>query len=139
MSEQKERTLDIAHLGRVELLTPKPDKSVWYFRDVLGMEVVHSAGSSIYLRGYGDYATATLQLTEALAPGVELLCTVVVATLRAGQLKIFGSGSAEDLDIERMSHHHTALAEGTMSWAVGGSPATGSRCSGGKAPSLSSR
>ena len=31
---------DIAHLGSVELLTPKFDRSLWYFRDVLGMEVV---------------------------------------------------------------------------------------------------
>ena len=32
---------DIAHLGSVELLTPKFDRSLWYFRDVLGMEVVN--------------------------------------------------------------------------------------------------
>ena len=61
---------DIAHLGAVELMTPKADKSLWYFRDVLGMEVVHSAGRSVYLRGYGDYAASTLKLTEAKIPGV---------------------------------------------------------------------
>ena len=27
---------DIAHLGSVELFTPAPDRSLWYFRDVLG-------------------------------------------------------------------------------------------------------
>jgi len=70
MAEQKERIQDIAHLGRVELLTPKPEKSVWYFRDVLGMEVVHAKGQSVYLRGYGDYAAATVKLTEAKQPGV---------------------------------------------------------------------
>ena len=47
---------DIAHLGSVELLTPKFDRSLWYFRDVLGMEVVHSAG---------DYASTALKLTAA--------------------------------------------------------------------------
>jgi catechol 2,3-dioxygenase len=61
---------DIAHLGSVELLTPKPERTLWYFRDVLGMEVVHAAGSSVYLRGYGDYAASTLKLTEAGQPGV---------------------------------------------------------------------
>jgi catechol 2,3-dioxygenase len=61
---------DIAHLGAVELLTPKPDRSLWYFRDVLGMEVVHAAGPSVYLRGYGDYAASTLKLTAAAQPGV---------------------------------------------------------------------
>jgi len=70
MTEQKERIQDIAHLGRVELLTPKPDRSVWYFRDVLGMEVVHAQGQSVYLRGYGDYAAATVKLTEAKNAGV---------------------------------------------------------------------
>jgi catechol 2,3-dioxygenase len=65
-----EPILDIAHLGNIELLTPKPDASLWYFRDVLGMEVVHSAGPSVYLRGYGDYAASTFKLTEAPQPGV---------------------------------------------------------------------
>jgi catechol 2,3-dioxygenase len=61
---------DIAHLGSVELFTPKAEKSLWYFRDVLGMEVVHSAGQSVYLRGYGDYAASTLKLTEAKQAGI---------------------------------------------------------------------
>ncbi len=61
---------DIAHLGHVELLTPKPDESLWYFRDLLGMEIAHREGRSIYLRGYGDYAAATLKLTEASQAGV---------------------------------------------------------------------
>jgi catechol 2,3-dioxygenase len=61
---------DIAHLGSVELLTPRPDRSLWYFRDVLGMTVVHEAGDSVYLRGYGDYATSTLKLTAARTAGV---------------------------------------------------------------------
>ncbi len=61
---------DIAHLGSVELLTPRLDRSLWYFRDVLGMTVVHVAGGSVYLRGYGDYATSTLKLTAARTAGV---------------------------------------------------------------------
>jgi len=61
---------DIAHLGSVELLTPRPERSLWYFRDVLGMTVVHEAGDSVYLRGYGDYATSTLKLTAARTAGV---------------------------------------------------------------------
>ena len=70
MSQPKEPILDIAHLGNVELMTPKPEQSLWYFRELLGMEVVHREGQSVYLRGYGDYATSTLKLTEAKAPGV---------------------------------------------------------------------
>ena len=47
-----------------------PDKSLWYFRDLLGMEPVHETEESVYLRGYGDYATSTLKLTAAGDPGV---------------------------------------------------------------------
>ena len=54
MAAAPEPIHDIAHLGSVELLTPRPDKSLWYFRDLLGMEPVHEAGLSVYLRGYGD-------------------------------------------------------------------------------------
>ena len=61
---------DIAHLGGVELLTPQPEPSLRYFRDLLGMEVVHEAGASVHLRGWGDHAASTLKLTAASAPGV---------------------------------------------------------------------
>src|SRR5674476_1267891 len=70
MVAQAEPLHDIAHLGSVELFTPKPDKSLWYFRDLLGMEPVHETAESVYLRGYGDYATSTLKLTTADTNGV---------------------------------------------------------------------
>jgi catechol 2,3-dioxygenase len=44
MAEHREPNQDIAHLGHVELLTPKPDESLWYFTDLLGMEDVQPAG-----------------------------------------------------------------------------------------------
>jgi catechol 2,3-dioxygenase len=65
-----EPMFDIAHLGRVELLTPDLAASTWYFRDLLGMEVVHADHDSAYLRGFGDHATSTLKLSRADAPGV---------------------------------------------------------------------
>ncbi len=61
---------DVACLGHVELLTPRLDRSVWYFRDVLGMEVTHTTGTSIHLRGYGDHAVSCLKLTPADQPGI---------------------------------------------------------------------
>lgn len=70
MTSKSDPIRDVAHLGAVELMTPKIEESVWYFRDLLGMEVVHRAGNSVYLRGYGDYAQAPLKLTEAAKPGV---------------------------------------------------------------------
>lgn len=56
---------DIAHLGHVELYTPEPDESLWYFRDLLGMAAIHREDQSVYLRGYGDYATSTFKLPES--------------------------------------------------------------------------
>ena len=37
-------SFDVAHLGNVELLTPKFDESLWFFRDLLAMRVVAEAG-----------------------------------------------------------------------------------------------
>ena len=61
---------DIAHLGSVELLTPAFDRSLWYFHDLLGMEVVQRTATAAYLRGYGDHAATTLKLTASPGPGV---------------------------------------------------------------------
>jgi catechol 2,3-dioxygenase len=70
MADNGGRTHDVAHLGCVELFTPKPERTVWFFRDLLGMEVVHAEGDAHFLRGYGDYATATLKISAAKAAGV---------------------------------------------------------------------
>ena len=61
---------DIAHLGHIELLSPKPDESFRYFTELLGMECVHREGQSVYLRGDGDNASTTLKLSESDKPGV---------------------------------------------------------------------
>jgi catechol 2,3-dioxygenase len=60
---------DIAHLGHVELLTPKPEESLRFFRDVLGMEETTREGQSVFLRGWGDFERHTLKLTEAAHGG----------------------------------------------------------------------
>ena len=70
MTDQREPVQDVAHLGHVELLTPKPDESLWYFTELLGMEKIHDEGQSAYLRGFGDYAATTLKLTQAEQAGV---------------------------------------------------------------------
>ena len=59
------RSFDLAHLAHVELLTPKPDESLRFFVDVLGMEEEAREGRSVYLRGWGDYLRYSLKLTEA--------------------------------------------------------------------------
>ena len=65
-----EPVYDVAHLGRVELLTPDLAASVGFFVDVLGMDEVERDGDSVFLRAWGDYERASLQLTAADRPGV---------------------------------------------------------------------
>ncbi len=91
-----EPVYDVAHLGRVELLTPDLPASLDYFVDVLGMDVVEHAGDSAYLRAWGDYERASLQLTAADRPGVGTIAwrTSSEAALerRVGALETSGRG-----------------------------------------------
>jgi catechol 2,3-dioxygenase len=64
-----EPVYDVAHLGRVELLTPELDASLDFFVSVLGMDEVDRAGGSVFLRAWGDYERASLRLTAAEHPG----------------------------------------------------------------------
>jgi catechol 2,3-dioxygenase len=61
---------DIAHLAHVELLTPKPEESLRFFLDVMGMQETATHGDSVYLRGWDDYEHHTLKLTASKKPGI---------------------------------------------------------------------
>jgi catechol 2,3-dioxygenase len=61
---------DIAHLGHVEVLTPKLEESVAFFKDIMGLHESGRTGNSVYLRAWGDYALHTLQLTSAKTSGL---------------------------------------------------------------------
>jgi len=61
---------DIARIGHAELLTNRPERSLEFFTDVLGMEVESRDGQSVFLRGYGDYLRYSLKLTEASTTGL---------------------------------------------------------------------
>ncbi len=69
-SETPEPRHDIAHLSHVELLTPRPEESLAFFRDVLGMHEVARHGQSVYLRAWGEYELCSLKLTESAQPGI---------------------------------------------------------------------
>jgi catechol 2,3-dioxygenase len=60
----------IAQLAHIELLTPRLEESVWFFREVLGLEESARQGRSVYLRAYEDFYHHTLQLTETTGPGL---------------------------------------------------------------------
>ena len=67
---QDEPIMDVAHLGHVELLTPKPEESLRFFRDVMGMTESGRQGNSVHLRGWDDYERYSLQLTAAKTSGL---------------------------------------------------------------------
>src|ERR1700691_4007236 len=61
---------DIAHLGPIEVFTPKPQESLAFFTEMMGMDVAHQEGRSVYLRGWDDYQRWSLKLTEAETSGL---------------------------------------------------------------------
>jgi catechol 2,3-dioxygenase len=64
---------DLAHLGPVEMLTPRGEASLAFFVDVMGMEIEHEDGPSWYLRGWGDYQPWSLKLTASDTSGLGVL------------------------------------------------------------------
>ena len=60
----------IAHLAHVELLTPDPEGSLRFFREVIGLEESGRAGQSVFLRGWGEWSRHSLELTEAPRSGI---------------------------------------------------------------------
>jgi catechol 2,3-dioxygenase len=65
-----EPIMDVAHLGHLELLTPKPQESLHFFIDVMGMTETGREGDSVYLHAYDDYERHSLKLTASKVPGL---------------------------------------------------------------------
>ncbi|MEU7856242.1 catechol 2,3-dioxygenase [Nonomuraea sp. NPDC049141] len=61
---------DIAHLGHVQLLTPDPDRSLWFFTQMLGMTESGRSGDSVYLRTWDDYEHHSLTLIAHDTSGI---------------------------------------------------------------------
>ena len=61
---------DIAHLGYIELLTPKLCESLWFFVEVLGLTETCREGNSVYLRTWDDYEHHTVKLTAHETSGI---------------------------------------------------------------------
>jgi len=61
---------DVAHLGHIELLTPEPDQSLWFFTEVLGLTENGREGNSVYLRTWDDYEHHTVKLTAHDTSGI---------------------------------------------------------------------
>ncbi|MHB8283198.1 MAG: catechol 2,3-dioxygenase [Caulobacteraceae bacterium] len=65
-----EPIMDVAHLGHVEVLTPKIEESLAFFVDVMGMTESGREGQSVFLRGWDDYERFSLQLTDSPTSGL---------------------------------------------------------------------
>lgn len=61
---------DIAHLGAVELFTPRLEESLHFFREICAMREVERIGESVYLRCWDEYQRYTLKLTASDTNGV---------------------------------------------------------------------
>jgi catechol 2,3-dioxygenase len=61
---------EIAHLGHIELLTPEPERSLWFFTQILGLTETDRHGDSIYLRTWDDYERFSLILTAHDTSGI---------------------------------------------------------------------
>ncbi len=65
-----EPIMDMAHLGHLELLTPKIEESVRFFTGIMGMTESGRERDSVYLRAYDDYERHSLKLTASKLPGL---------------------------------------------------------------------
>jgi len=60
----------LSQLAHVELISPKPDETVAWMVDVLGLEETTRAGQSVYLRGWGEWLHSSLIVTEGPEPAL---------------------------------------------------------------------
>ncbi|HEX3743850.1 MAG TPA: catechol 2,3-dioxygenase [Bryobacteraceae bacterium] len=67
---RSEPIYDLAHLAHLELLTPKPEESLHFFIEVMGMTETARQGESVYLRAWDDYEHHTLKLTASHTSGM---------------------------------------------------------------------
>ncbi|HWK22150.1 MAG TPA: VOC family protein [Ureibacillus sp.] len=54
---------EIAKLGHVALVTENLEKSLWFFKEVIGLEETREVNGTHYLRAWGDFEHHTLSLT----------------------------------------------------------------------------
>lgn len=54
---------EIAKLGHVSLVSENLEKSLWFFKDVIGLEETEEINGTHYLRAWGDFEHHTLSIT----------------------------------------------------------------------------
>jgi catechol 2,3-dioxygenase len=66
----EEPMFDVAQLAHIELVTPTPDRTLWFFKDLLGLQETERRGQSAFLRAYEDLYHHSLQVTEGPQAGL---------------------------------------------------------------------
>jgi len=112
----------IAHLAHLEVLTPKPEESLRFYRDVLGLEESGRDDGSVYLRAWGEWSHHSLKLTEAAEPGL-------------GHIG-WRTWSPEDLETARARVDEAGAGVGWHEGSVGHGPAYRYRGPGGQVHEL---
>jgi len=62
---------EIAKLGHVGLITTDMEKSLWFFKEVIGLEETEVIDGIVYLRAWGDFEHHTLTIREGNEPRVD--------------------------------------------------------------------
>src|SRR5919206_4690086 len=57
----------LSKVGHIALVTPDIERSLWFFRDVIGLDEVERAGDTVYLRAWGEFEHHSLSLREGEA------------------------------------------------------------------------
>ncbi|MHA2787703.1 VOC family protein [Corynebacterium sp. S7] len=68
--EVKEPVFDVAGLAAIELNSPDPEATVWFFKELLGMIETGRSEDSVYLRGWDDPYRHSLKVTRHEHPGL---------------------------------------------------------------------
>lgn len=61
----------IAKLGHVAMVTKDIDKSLWFWRDIVGLDEVGNDGETVYLRSWGEFEHHSLSLREGPESGID--------------------------------------------------------------------
>src|SRR6476646_1630891 len=60
----------LSQLAYAELISPKPEETVRWMVDVLGLEETQREGQSVYLRGWAEWLHSSLVVTEGAEPAL---------------------------------------------------------------------
>src|SRR6476646_4593022 len=87
----------IGQLAHAELFTATPERTLWFFTELLGMQVTGTDGGSAYLRAYQDSYHHSLVVTESHDAGLGHVAWRAnsAAALEEGAAKLEATGRGD--------------------------------------------